>query len=750
MKKWFSCLIIYVCVVYGFSQEIIQTHIYRNDGVVNYIPQVSIDSIRFSKYDLNGSLFDYWKSQIVYTKDREYHIPLSVIDSIQFNMPKREVMDYYYSIMNLSEDSEWDSLLVTSNGYYAAMSTDSNQIITIAVDAINSVEKDQSVFAQLNADLLPINIMVGDKVYSFINYQDHTVDVLVIENDNTQLLEGVRFDYGQQSHSTRTGGISQNRYAEVVSRINSALTIVRGGSEGAVEATMAGLEMVTNNGSTAETDLVLSLSGISLGAGVALLNPTVSVPAVIVGSIVGGGISLWKYIEDKFNEDKSKKYKILAGQCEVETLKPEMVNNTSYRIGVKVKNASSIPAAYRGLNTYGLILKKVPMSEPNIGLNLYQNDVEVVYHERISDDGDYYVLLSDLDPGYKYFYRAFVLPYVERLKYEVNTGSAGASYAYYGASEVFKISNAVIKGYEQVTSTYEDGKYSFIANVTAELNKVKLMAVTGWGISLYRDGKLYKDYSLSLDEMCATAEIEFESEEAYLTWDEENKIFSTKDHWTIGTYIVFSADGYTGRQYSETSIILDLKYKKNGESCPDANHVHAVDLGLSVKWACCNVGASVPEGYGGYYAWGETEEKSDYDWDTYKYYSDNTGIVNIGSNISGTQYDVAHVKWGGSWRMPTLEEIKELVNNCTWKWTTYNGVNGQLVTGPNGNSIFLPAAGFRCGTDLIGRGSGGYYWSATLREYGSLTAYGLYFNVGLYWNYGWYRGYGHTVRPVTD
>jgi len=180
----------------------------------------------------------------------------------------------------------------------------------------------------------------------------------------------------------------------------------------------------------------------------------------------------------------------------------------------------------------------------------------------------------------------------------------------------------------------------------------------------------------------------------------------------------------------------------------------AIDLGLSVKWASHNVGASSPEDYGGYYAWGETEEKSDYGWDTYKYYNNNTGYINIGSNISGTQYDVAHVKWGGSWRMPTRDEIAELVHNCTWKWTTYNGVKGQLVTGPNGNSIFLPAAGLRYGTDLSGRGSDGGYWSATLDESGySHGAYGLYFydvRDYYYWYDDWSRISGFSVRPVTE
>ncbi|MBO5084144.1 MAG: hypothetical protein J6C18_04680 [Bacteroidaceae bacterium] len=184
----------------------------------------------------------------------------------------------------------------------------------------------------------------------------------------------------------------------------------------------------------------------------------------------------------------------------------------------------------------------------------------------------------------------------------------------------------------------------------------------------------------------------------------------------------------------------------------------AVDLGLSVKWACCNVGAKSPEGYGGYYAWGETEEKSNYSWDTYKYWSDRDGngcveeseITNIGSNISGTSYDVAHVKWGGSWRMPTLDEIKELCNKCSWQWTEVNGIKGQKVTGPNGNSIFLPAAGYRYGTEVGGRASSGDYWSGTLDENYSYLAYYLYFYSDDYdWNFN-DRNYGHTVRPVTE
>lgn len=190
-----------------------------------------------------------------------------------------------------------------------------------------------------------------------------------------------------------------------------------------------------------------------------------------------------------------------------------------------------------------------------------------------------------------------------------------------------------------------------------------------------------------------------------------------------------------------------------------------VDLGLSVKWAGWNVGATSPEEYGGYYAWGETEEKSDYWWDTYEYASDSNGngygdegenfddneIIYIGSNISGTQYDVAHQKWGDSWRMPTYDEIEELINDCSWTWITYKGVNGQKVTGPNGNSIFLPAAGGRDGTSFDDKDSCGFYWSGTLCEDDRQSAYFIEFcseSPGYDIPTACYSGY--PVRPVKD
>ena len=176
-----------------------------------------------------------------------------------------------------------------------------------------------------------------------------------------------------------------------------------------------------------------------------------------------------------------------------------------------------------------------------------------------------------------------------------------------------------------------------------------------------------------------------------------------------------------------------------------------VDLGLSVRWAEHNIGASSPEKYGDYFAWGETEPKSNYTAETNKYYDKTKKTyIDIGKDISGTKYDVARAQWGGNWRMPRLEEIKELIDKCSWQWTELKGINGYKVTGPNGNSIFLPAAGNRIGTEVSSRGSNGSYWSGALYEGISSRAYRLYF-CSRYPNWYYYgRSGGHTVRPVTD
>ena len=189
----------------------------------------------------------------------------------------------------------------------------------------------------------------------------------------------------------------------------------------------------------------------------------------------------------------------------------------------------------------------------------------------------------------------------------------------------------------------------------------------------------------------------------------------------------------------------------NDGYCPDSNHPHVIDMGVAGKWACCNVGASAPWEYGGYYSWGETKEKSTYDWSSYIHCKGSyETCYDLGSDIAGTDYDVARVQWGVSWNIPSFYQIKLLLSNCSSKWTEINGINGVKFTASNGNRIFLPAAGNRLNDNKGFVGSNCYYWSSTQYPSYSYNAYGLHCNSDKTEWYYYTRNRGFSVRPVTE
>lgn len=151
-----------------------------------------------------------------------------------------------------------------------------------------------------------------------------------------------------------------------------------------------------------------------------------------------------------------------------------------------------------------------------------------------------------------------------------------------------------------------------------------------------------------------------------------------------------------------------------------------IDLGLpsGTLWATCNIGATSPQEYGNYYAWGETSTKGSYTEDNYTYSSNPTTLP--------LSADAATVNWGSGWRMPTKEEMEELLNNCSGIWTSRNSVNGYLLTGSNGNSIFMPAAGFCFESYVRHAGNWGLYWSSSLYSIENV----------------WYLGFENTACDV--
>ena len=174
------------------------------------------------------------------------------------------------------------------------------------------------------------------------------------------------------------------------------------------------------------------------------------------------------------------------------------------------------------------------------------------------------------------------------------------------------------------------------------------------------------------------------------------------------------ADRYSGYCVRPICGPAEHDKKEKTEKMPSKGKINQheyVDLGLSVVWATCNVGANKAEEYGNYYAWGETTTKESYTRENSL--AMNQKIMEISGNA---EYDVARKEWGGSWRMPTKIEFEELFdsNNCTWKWVTLNGINGLRVTSKkNGNSIFLPAGGNYYDTELKNKGVSGSYFSST-------------------------------------
>ncbi|MBO7562861.1 MAG: Ig-like domain-containing protein [Bacteroidales bacterium] len=192
---------------------------------------------------------------------------------------------------------------------------------------------------------------------------------------------------------------------------------------------------------------------------------------------------------------------------------------------------------------------------------------------------------------------------------------------------------------------------------------------------------------------------------------------------------------------------------------------NVADLGLTVKWAHCNLGATTPEGYGDYYAWGEIETKAEYTWENYKWangdynkitkygFKESYGVVDNLTTLELAD-DVANVKLHGNWRMPTKDEMKDLVEKCKWDWLSFNGVRGYLVTSKiNGNSIFLPAAGYHIGPVLEAAGSIGEYWSSSLGDEWSDSSFSVFFqpsNFATWLSLGTtYRCCGYPIRPVT-
>lgn len=339
-----------------------------------------------------------------------------------------------------------------------------------------------------------------------------------------------------------------------------------------------------------------------------------------------------------------------------------------------------------------------------------------------------------------------------------------------GANYVLKVkytpSNTTMKDITWVSSntsiaTVEDGIVVGVASGSTEIiakcgdvtDKCKVtVVVSATGIKINKTSlELYLNDTETL-----VATIEPAESTDKVTWMTSDETVATV---TDGLIMAIGSGEATiiataGSQKAECKVTVSL-------------HVpEAIDLGLSVKWASFNLGASKPGEYGYYYAWGETEPKENYSWSKYKFgnsasgpfskYNTNSTYGTVDYNtVLDTEDDVAHVKLGGKWRMPTRAEWYDLIKQCTWTYDKENEVKGVKVTATNGNSIFLPAAGWWHSSVLEHPNGDGFYWSSSLFSDRPAYAFHIYFFYNLSTGIAWgptdyYRCYGLSVRPVCE
>lgn len=420
---------------------------------------------------------------------------------------------------------------------------------------------------------------------------------------------------------------------------------------------------------------------------------------------------------------------------------------------VTIKNASSVPThlvrlyyneseeATRNNVSYGVVGRRTTSPTAYVYTNPYK--VEQILN-RNTDDELYLMFTFPKPTDFEvYCFKS----YLKSNRLADHKGNVNNKQIKYSKTHYYRNISGYIDDFKQVSYSSEGNTASF--KCTAHATCYDTPELVSWGLYYQDDSgkktifhpKTYDEPSIG-NPNSADFEINIDIPSEYL-----------KEGYKDIQLGIYALTNQSLAVYYSTPQIFTLKVERPTPG-------QWVDLGLpsGIKWAGWNVGASAPEEYGGYFAWGETSEKSVYDFKSHqhkeKHWDDHDGwywtYSDIGECISGTNYDVAAVRWGGGARMPTVEEIMELEYECSWENGYVNGVEGIFAIGPNGNSIFIPFAGYRDYSGLRYEGHGGYLWSGTLFD-PDHSAYRLgWYYYDASWYYYWFRYCGLSVRPVSD
>lgn len=845
MKRLILTLSLLVTVIAGALAQNDAVYVYRNDGKFDAFFKSEIDSMSYSRYDVDSVYHNDWQAQMVYTADSVYYIPLEAIDSISFTAPETRyshdvvkldklipylknadgmVLTFDNSLPSYMKPQVGDVLLyegydnpMFEQGFAGRVSSIDNYVITCDSVNLSEVYEQLICFGEYMAVEEPEpNSGVSKMRLVPKRAAGHVTSSIAIKgtvgsmNSLYLAVDGtLKFDLRVVSKITAF----ESPYIDV-SLTPSFSATLQGGIKGNFQKNILekkvkvfGLPIpdtpfyvYISSGPVIEPSLnasVTTSAGVNFGFKLGMryennnwhpygynVSKGFSTPEIsgnIEGSVFTGigtevGISSYGdlikfYIEKKLGVElsanlsmdllESDKYEELS-KAKVDL---DFVGGISANASLKLTPNTQLKGSFKlfstkvGINSWKLLpsfsVPEVTDTKPtsakitvtpkenlltpvSIGIGLLDNDDNLTECAYLSPDYRLEKDSKDVDYSYEFCMLKSNEKYIACPMVKWNGIEFKATPHQDFTLEEIKVT---ITSFKVTDSNYSKGSFSnegrtydykFEAAITAEIESLE--GVADWGY-VYKDpyGKIKR---ISLMQYGTSY-----TDTRYAYYRNESKSTAC-----LYGYVQYEGDA---EYYDAEPQYYPLEYSVH--SCPDGNHPHAIDLGLpsGTKWCCCNVGASIPEGYGGYYAWGETSEKSVYSSDTYAFYDNaNYKYINIGSDISGTQYDVAHVRMGAPWRMPTHEQQEEL-ELCTRLWTQKNGVWGILITGPNGGQVFFPAAGYRWKGDLDDAGSCGYYWSSSLiPSYGGY-AVSLGFESGSWYWYDYdIRDYGRSVRPV--
>ena len=620
-----------------------------------------------------------------------------------------------YAFIDMENYPDWESGIITKDDNYLLVKKDTSNNGYIGY--INSRAFKSNGIVLYFDNKLELQSFATKKGACYINRtKEQTSILLVTENENT-IVENIVIPSKSKNYS-----LSKN----IETRASSSLPIIQGVAGGVSDLLDIG-DLVEGTEQLLDGNWNDSnLNFLEILAGSAINNP-------FKGLALD---ALFKNLEEAKKAFDQMGQFIFLGDCQI-AIHQSKIGLKNFRLDVTVSGFESLPHVnFKNGQTKSIVLAGIAVNQlPHM---TYSSNERII-QTWVVDGNSTKSFEFELPKEATYYATPYLLPTDGQTRFTSNIR--------YGNTVKLPYFNGFIDEFKQESYSENGDKYTFNCNAHAICNtkdgqywKLYYEDNTGW--KEFFEAKTYDDPSISSSN---SAEFDFEIALSTDLFDDE------KEDIKLGIAIFNSSHQMLIASEPQLFELTTSRW---------------VDLGLpsGILWAKYNVGASSPEEYGEYYAWGETEEKSSCSWKNYKYgkihHYTNEGDpvwvgIYLGDDISQTQYDVAHIIWGEGARMPNEADIQELLNHCAFTMETMSGILGAMITGPNGNYIFLPFCGRRY-PDGVHNTNIGYYWTSSYREYDDTEnfAYTLYcgnedeFKWEADWN--WHRNYGQSIRPVKD